>query len=156
MKKIILILIAVLGISLCASAQPRAIGIKFGGVNTFSYQHTLGGENFLELNLGSYNFTSLDFSVAYDFMIAQPKWTDKGTWGFYAGPGISLGSAFDPNYKFGFGVFGQVGLEYTFWFPLQLAIDLHPGFNIATGQNGTSGYFNLFCLVPALSVRYRF
>jgi len=156
MKKLLVIFIAIFCISFCVSAQPRAIGLKLGGVNSISYQHTLGGENFLELNLGSYTLNSLDISAAYDFMIAQPKWTDKGIWGFYVGPGLSLGSGFNGNYIFGLGAFAQVGLEYTFWFPLQLAADLHPGFNFVARDDISQVYFNILCIVPSISVRYRF
>ena len=88
-------------------------------------------------------------------MIAQPQWTSRGEWGFYAGPGVALGGGavkvdgVNHGY-FSAGVAGQVGLEYTFWFPLQLSFDLKPqlGFGFNYGFH--------FNIMPSLGVRYRF
>ena len=52
MKKIILIAAAVLGFALAASAQPRAIGGRVGYGLEASYQHTIGGADFVEVNAG--------------------------------------------------------------------------------------------------------
>ena len=153
MKRIILIAALALGVAFAAAAQPRAIGVRLGYGGEISYQHTLGGANFVEANLGSLGFVGLDISATYNFMIAQPNWTDRGEWGFYAGPGLSLGF----GHNFNFAIQGQVGLEYTFWFPLQLAIDLKPQIGFWAGH-GNAGFFTegLYGFAPSLSVRYRF
>ena len=119
-------------------------------------------------------------------MVARPAWTEKGSWAIYTGPGLSLGYVQDwvlyktenlryhPNdYGFMLAVAVQAGLEYTFWFPLQLAVDLRPQFGLHINDGissridhftdridykGKTGYYNngWFGFVPTLSVRYRF
>ena len=87
-------------------------------------------------------------------MLAQPDWTNRGEWGVYAGPGAALGIAFGNPGAFNIAAAGQVGLEYTFWFPLQLSLDIRPQLGLWTG-GGTAGfYFGGWC--PALGIRYRF
>jgi len=150
MKKIILIAAMVLGFSVAASAQPRAVGIKLGWGVEASYQHSFGAD-FLEANLGLNNFNSLDGSVVYNFMIAQPNWTDRGEWGFYAGPGAAVGmNLIGDNSYFHLAAAGMVGLEYKFWFPLQLSFDLRP----TLGYGFNYGFH--WSVMPALGVRYAF
>ena len=153
MKKIILIAAMVLGFAVAAAAQPRAVGIRGGYGIEATYQHTLG-TNFLEANLGLNGFNALNFAATYNWMLAQPQWTDRGEWGVYAGPGAAVGLGFGPVSSFNLAACGQVGLEYTFWFPLQLSLDIRPqlGFVTAGGHGGF--YFGGWC--PALGVRYRF
>ncbi len=157
MKKIILIAAMVLGFAVAASAQPRAIGGKLGWGVEASYQHTVRGADFVEVTAGLNDFSALNASAIYNFMIAQPAWTSRGEWGFYAGPGLSVGANFinvdaDGNNHayFHLSAAGMVGLEYTFWFPLQLSFDLKPqlgfGFNHGFHWN----------IMPSLGVRYRF
>lgn len=146
MKKIVLIAAMVLGFTFAASAQPRAIGARLSYGAELSYQHTLG-QNFLEADLGLGDFRYLNVAATYNFMIAKPDWTDRGEWGFYAGPGIALGAGKD---LFNVGVAGQVGLEYTFWFPLQLSIDMRPQLGLVGDHFGLWGWY------PQLGVRYRF
>lgn len=150
MKKIILIAAMVLGFSVAASAQPRAVGIKLGWGVEASYQHSFGAD-FLEANLGLNNFNSLDGSVVYNFMIAQPNWTSRGEWGFYAGPGAAVGMNLigDHSY-FHLAAAGMVGLEYKFWFPLQLSFDLRP----TLGYGFNYGFH--WSVMPSLGVRYAF
>ena len=153
MKKILAIAVLALGISFAAAAQPKAIGLRWGWNFEASYQHNVNGADFVEANLGTFGFNSFDVSSTYNFMIAQPAWTDRGEWGFYAGPGLAF-SFFSGTT---IAVQAQVGLEYTFWFPLQLAIDLKPQFGAWIG-NHASGFYTggLYGFAPALSVRYRF
>ncbi len=148
MKKFVLIMAALVTFAAIASAQPRSIGLRVTDAVEATYQHTTGpNENFVELDLG-YDFPGW-FNVAaiYDFMIVQPNWTSRGEWGFYAGPGLALGAG---KSKFAAGLAVNVGLEYTFWFPLQLAFDVRPEFGYCDHS------FNCWAWYPALSVRYRF
>ena len=161
MKKIILMAVLALGITIAANAQPRAIGGRLAYGVEASYQHTVQGADFVEANLGLFGFGSLNATATYNFMIAQPAWTDRGEWGFYAGPGASLGYHFANAVTIS--AVGQVGLEYTFWFPLQLSVDLRPQIGIAAGKNiGPNGQDvafytgGLFVFVPTIGVRYRF
>ena len=157
MRKLILIAALVFGVTVAASAQPRAIGGRLAYGVEASYQHNLGGENFVEADFGLCYYSALNATATYNFMIAQPAWTDRGEWGFYAGPGASLGYSFVGYDEFVFGVVGQVGLEYTFWFPLQLSVDLRPQIGLAAGNGGARFYTEgLFGFVPTIGVRYRF
>jgi hypothetical protein len=149
MKKIILMAVAVLGFAVAGAAQPRAVGIRGGYGLEASYQHTLG-ENFIEADLGLYTFTAVNLGATYNWMIAQPQWTDRGEWGVYAGPGANLGLGL--NGWFNVAVCGQVGLEYTFWFPLQLSVDIRPSLGFSTGDEPL--YFGGF--YPCIGVRYKF
>lgn len=155
MKKIILTAVLAAFVAAAATAQPRAIGLRAGWGAEASYQHTLGDINFIEADLGLYTVNSLNLAVTYNFMIAQPNWTDRGEWGFYAGPGAALGTKIlEDNSSFYLAVAGQAGLEYTFWFPLQLSADIRPQFGFAFGDNAFYG--EALSFVPTLSVRYRF
>ncbi len=145
MKKILLVAALVLGITAAASAQPRALGIRGLLGAELSYQHNLGSANFLEadLGLGTLGGNYLNVSATYNFMIAE----FGDGFGFSAGPGAALSGG---NDLFGVGIAGQVGIEYTFHFPLQLSIDWRPQIGL------WSGGFNLWGYGPALGVRYRF
>lgn len=152
MKKIILVAAMVLGFAVAAIAQPRAIGLRAGWGAELSYQHDLGG-NFIQADLGLNTFNAINVTAVYNFMIARPQWTEEGEWGFYAGPGAGVGMSFgtkDSEGYFHVAVAGMVGLEYTFWFPLQISLDVKPaiGFGIDHGLH--------WGLMPALGVRYRF
>lgn len=154
MKKIIIIAALALGFAVAASAQPRAIGGRLAYGLEASYQHTVRGADFVEANLGLFGFGAIDATATYNFMIAQPDWTSRGEWGFYAGPGASLGYGF--NNSFHIAAVGQVGLEYTFWFPLQLSVDLRPQFGVAVHDGAHFYTGDLFGFVPTIGVRYRF
>lgn len=158
MKKIFLVAAAILGLAIAATAQPRALGARLGYGVEASYQHTFQGADFMEATVGLFG-TGFNATASYNYMLAQPYWTDRGEWGIYAGPGASIGYGIDLKhevYNFNVALVGQVGIEYTFWFPLQLSIDLRPQIGLAFGdgvhfyQNGLLGF------TPCLSVRYRF
>lgn len=144
MKKIIAILVAALAVTFAASAQPRAVGLRVGYGVDASYQHTLAGENFLEVDLGLTGFRFLDIHASYNFIFASPTWT-TGEWNLYVGPSVGL-VGFDGGAQLGLG--GLVGIEYTFNFPLQLSFDVRPEARI--GSNGG------FACYPTLGIRYRF
>ncbi len=151
MKKIILIAAMALGFAVAASAQPRSIGLKLGWGVDLSYQHSVNTD-FVELDLGLSNFNAFNFAGIYNFMIAQPAWTDRGEWGFYAGPGAALGMGLTSENKyFHLAAAGMIGLEYAFWFPLQLSFDLRPQIGAHFGGNGL-----YWSIMPALGIRYRF
>ena len=150
---IFLILVTALGVS----AQPKSLGVRIGGECQISYQHNDGpGGNFLELDMGVQALgKGLSAAAAYNFMIAQPQWTEKGQWGFYVGPAVKLAYVWMGGYL----VAGaQVGLEYTFGFPLQISLDIRPAVGVA--MEGKCAFFfggeALYGSVPAISLRYRF
>ena len=144
MKKAFVILAAVLGFAVVASAQPRALGVRAGWGGELSYQHTLGASNFAELDLGWFH-NGIDVAGIYDFMIY-----DNGGFGFYAGPGANVGlfSTDDAKNAIALGVGGQVGLEYKFPIPLQISLDWRPMYFF--GDHGFDYYG------AALGIRYLF
>ena len=174
-------------LSLTSNAQPRAVGLRFGvtGLEA-SYQHTLG-KNFIEAEAGmdfGYGGPGFKASASYNFVFARPAWSDRGSWALYAGPGLAMGYVSDrttytvlvsggmgelparihpADHGFMLSFTGQVGLEYNFWFPLQLSVDIRPyfGFHINDGfysYRSKTGFYNygMMGFIPSLSVRYRF
>ena len=124
-------------------------------------------------------------TAIYNFIWARPNWTTQGSWAIYAGPGLSLGFVDDQvpyeigdaiigHYDNGFmiGVVGQVGIEYAFRFPLQLALEVRPCFGLhvndgkfrdrdtglTVNYGGKTGFYDngLLGFVPSLSIRYCF
>ena len=156
MKKIILIAAMALGFVVTAVAQPRAIGVRLGNGLEVSYQHTLDN-NFIQADLGLMGFgANINANATYNWTLAKPQWTDRGEWSVYAGPGAGLGLGWVGGASyFNFGVVGMVGLEYTFWFPLQLSIDLRPQIGCVFAKNVGAAFYS-DSWVPALSVRYKF
>ena len=160
MKKLIMIAAAALCLAASAFAQPKAIGLRggllFGGAAQVSYEHWINDPDFLEVDLGintNRYGNGFDLIGTYNWMFARPDWTAQGDWGIYAGAGASLGSYyyFDTVEKTSayLGLVAQVGMEYTFWFPLQLAVDIRP--ILGLGAHGLCTWFS-----PTLAVRYAF
>ena len=73
MKKILIIVIAAFALCATAAAQPKAIGARLGWGGQLSYEHFLGGSNFLEVDAGLYGWKGISLSgdISYNFMIAQ-------------------------------------------------------------------------------------
>ena len=152
MKKILLI--AVLAVaSLAAYAQPRAIGANLGSGLGFSYQHGFGEANMLDVAvsvpvLGGWGIGG---KVTYDWIDpfgATVPWNEKGEWHWYMGVGGSGGIyGFNaPNWYVG--AAGHFGIEYDFWFPLQLSLDWRPTIGVVGNHadNGGGIGFNLLGL----------
>jgi len=158
MKKILLTAVLTVSVILAANAQPRAIGARLGwGSQEISYQHYIGNQ-FLEADLGTANFKSIQLYALYNWIIANPGWTSKGEWYIYGGAGIGGGYAnfsSDPSYGY-LGVAGQIGLEYQFDFPLALSADFRPLIGPKFGDGG--GFYNKwdYMFIPSIGVRYLF
>lgn len=158
MKKALLIIAVLVSSAAVALAQPKSIGGRLGnyGVDVSYENYVSRGADFLEFGLGLDNgFSTSSFHVdgIYNFMIIQPNWTSVGTWGFYAGPGASVASwknSDDENTVYA-GFVGNVGLEYTFSFPLQLSVDFRPRLMFGDGGVRGDGPFSL-----GVGVRYAF
>ena len=160
MRRFLLTLIATFASVFIASAQPKALGLRVGMDCQLSYEHNMrGSADFLEADLGVefvYGYAvGLNAAVGYNFMIAQPGWTQKGHWGFYAGPAVKAGYLWVGGYL---AVGAQVGLEYSFDIPLQVSLDIRPAVGVAM----EGGSFNIYGAeailgsIPCLSLRYRF
>jgi hypothetical protein len=192
MKRTILTAILV-ATSIISFAQPKAAGLRLGitGIEA-DYQYTIQKNQFVEggigldFGFGANSNAGLKATGTYNFIWARPAWTEKGKWALYAGAGATLGWVNDEIHfdigdaiihyldnGFMLGLCGQVGLEYTFWFPLQISLDLRP--TIAMHVDGGKDYMNpitgnmerhdphvgfydngLLGLIPHISVRYSF
>ena len=166
MKKLLLIaVLAVAGVA-AAVAQPRAIGLNLGTGNGISYQHSLGEANMLDVAVQVPVLTEglgLGGIVTYDwinpFGTAIP-WDYQGTWNWYLGVGGSAGvygllSTEYANHWYA-GVAGHVGIEYQFWFPLQLSLDLRPTIGVDnTADKLGFGLGGIYSGI-SLGVRYLF
>ena len=151
MKKIILAAALVLGLTVAASAQPRAIGVRIGNGGEISYQHSMGS-NFLEVD-GGLGLGLVDgvFNVGatgiYNFMISE----FGNGFGFYAGPGAGVGLALGEVNYLAISAGGMVGIEYNFNFPLQISLDFRQHIGIGFSGNGIWAPSSI-----GLGLRYQF
>ena len=179
MKKYLFVAVLALA-SVMAYAQPRAIGANLGSNLGFSYQHGFGDANMLDVAVyvpwssGYYNIMGvkgvnwgLGGIVTYDWIDpfnAPVPWNEKGEWHWYMGVGGAGGVIFPKN-GIGaggwVGAAGHIGIEYDFWFPLQLSLDWRPVLGVAMGDNGMGGTnvdFNKGGLYDGITIgiRYKF
>ena len=162
MKKsfILAALMVVFGATM-AYAQPRAIGGNIGGGIGLSYQHGFGASNMLDVAIDVpqfWNGAGIGGTVTYDWIDpfgTSVPWNEKGEWHWYMGVGGAAG-------MYGFkapvgyvGVAGHIGIEYDFWFPLQLSLDWRPNIGFVLGKDfhdfNRSGFYGI-----SLGVRYKF
>ena len=133
--------------AVAATAQPRALGARIGNGAEISYQHSMDA-NFLQIDggLGVFgdNTMSIGATGVYNFMISE----FGDGFGFYAGPGASIGLGVGEANYLNLGVAGMVGIEYNFDFPLQLSLDFRQHIGIGNGFWCPSSV--------GLGVRYRF
>ena len=155
MKKFVVIAIA-LFTAAAVYAQPRAIGGRLGYGLELTYQHSLG-DNMIELDLGLPGFSGLEAAATYDWLFPINSWNEAGSWNWYAGVGAGLGMYGFKNIVGFAGVAGRIGVEYNFWFPMNISLDWRPVIGPHFGNNGAG--FNMVGLFQggiALSVRYLF
>lgn len=138
MKKLFIVCALILGITVAAAAQPRALGVRLGGDLQISYQHSFGS-NFLEVDLGTTAISAPAVSAGYDFSLL-----DSNNFCIYLGPSASL--AFWDGLLVGIGA--QIGVEYAIpSIPLNLSLDWKPTYFIAE---------TFIPYSAALGIRYRF
>lgn len=163
MKKLFLLSITVLGFTFAASAQDiskNALGLRLGDSDGFgaeiSYQHALGDNNRLELDLGWRDGNNYDgFKLAGLYQWVMPL---DGNFNWYVGAGGGLGS-FSINVPGGMDVTdtfifaaGDIGIEYNFDIPLLLSLDFRP--EIGFGDDAYNN--NDLDFDIALGIRYQF
>lgn len=159
MKKFMMIAVmAVMSIAY-AAAQPRAIGANLGYGAAFSYQHSLGDANMIDLAVEVPMFAGIGASCTYDWIDpfgATVPWNEKGEWHWYMGVGAGLGMAGWKAEGGYVGAVGHFGIEYDFWFPMQLSLDWRPNVGAVFGK-GFAG-FNTSGLYSGISlgIRYKF
>ena len=164
MKKIFLLALVLIGFTTIASAQDisnNAIGLRLGDNDGFggeiSYQHALGSNNRLEVDLGIRSGNDYDgFKLAG---LYQWVWNIDGGFNWYAGVGGGLGSysfdnvpnGFDDSETFVFAA-GDIGIEYNFDIPLILSLDARPEIGFGDEFYGNDDLdFDI-----ALGIRYQF
>lgn len=166
MKKLILstaFLFAVVFGMQAQNISKNALGLRLGDNDGFggelSYQRKLSGNNRLELDLG---FRNTEYYDAFK-LAAIYQWTwkiDKGFY-WYAGVGGGVGSWKQNFKKFGVDyndsgaiifVAGDLGIEYNFDVPIQIALDIRPELYF----NSENYREDNFAPDLALSIRYRF
>lgn len=160
MKKLGLLVLLMVAMATAAFAQPRAIGARLGYGAEVSYQHLVSETNMVNIDLGLPGFNGLEAAATYDWINPgglDIPWEHKGDWNWYAGVGAGAGF-YGFHYLTGFvGAAGRIGVEYNFWFPLQLSLDWRPlvgaYFNEYGAGFNTSGLWHGGI---ALGVRYVF
>ena len=141
MKKFIIVCAATLLAVVAVNAQPRAIGGRVAYGVGFSYQHSMGLDNMISVDVDFPGYSGgIGAAATYDWIFPITSWTQKGEWNWYAGAGAGFGFAWPEVVKheeagiktrtsaggFNIGVAGRIGVEYNFWFPLQLSVDWRP------------------------------
>jgi len=161
MKKLFLLLMALIGLSFTTSAQQiadNALGLRLGDSDGFgaeiSYQRGIGDNNRLEFGLGwrdGKNFTAIRVTGLYQWV-----WTLDGNFNWYAGVGggfasYSLDGLPDGADDSDTSLFaaGDIGIEYNFDIPLLISLDFRP--EIGFGDFNDDVDFDI-----ALGLRYQF
>ncbi len=162
MKRTILLLFCMAGFAFTTQAQnisKNAIGLRFGGGNGYgaeiSYQRLVSGNNRLEFDLGFRN----DDDYYHSFKLTglyQWIWNIEGGFNWYVGVGGGVGSVnVDHHHYHNDGAFafiaGDIGIEYDFNIPLQIALDFRPELFFTNYD-----YYDDFGPDLALAIRYRF
>ena len=120
--------------------------------------------------------TTVQAAATYDWIDpfnAPIPWNEKGEWHWYMGVGGAGGYGWNANiavaggtgsagnsWNWGYiGAAGRIGIEYDFWFPLQLSLDWRPtlGAGLFDDMNGGARaglYWEMSCI--SLGVRYKF
>ena len=162
MKKLILILVAALSIS-AVSAQEWAVGARLGSGAQAVAQLKFSNDNYLEARFGaswinplvtittvtnngyrvSESRVTADFSILYNWHIADMDWTPKaGRWFFDAGVGVNVGGKANFAYVGAAGM-ARLGIAFNDA-PVSLSLDWTPAFGprIAYAQGNSWCVFN--------------
>lgn len=149
-----------------AQIAKDALGGRLNGGNDFgigpeiSWQHALGDNNRMELDLGFRNHPNYDavkLTGLYHWVF-----NIEGGFNWYVGAGAGVGFVdydnngpwYDDDYDGPEHLIltgaGDIGIEYNFPFPMQLAIDVRPEAYFSPG------YFDWFEPNVGFSIRYLF
>lgn len=159
MKKFFLVAMMALVSVAFVNAQPRSIGANLGADLGFSYQHGFGEQNMLDVAVSIPAWLGLSGKVTYDWIDpfnAPVPWNEKGEWHWYMGVGGGVGMYGFNDIDWFAGVAGHIGIEYDFWFPMQLSLDWRPTIGVTSLGYETVG-FDLWGLYGlSLGIRYLF
>lgn len=166
MKNSILLLLLIVAFGFQANAQEiakNAIGIRLSESDGFgpevNYQRALGDSNRLELGFAYHSkryWEAVKLTGIYQWV-----WNIDGGFNWYAGPGLGVGIVSYDRYRnnppfyeeyresdaFAF-LTGDIGIEYSFDFPLLVSFDFRPQFNM--------GYRDDVSFDVGISARYQF
>lgn len=162
MKKIFALLVLVVASVSLAVAQPRAIGGRLAYGLEASYQHGMGENNMISVDFGFPGFWGLEAAATYDWINPfgadfSKVWEHKGMWNWYMGVGAGIGMWGWHNPVGYVGVAGRIGVEYNFWFPLQLSVDWRPIIGPNFGKNYVGFHADgLYAGGISFGVRYLF
>lgn len=163
MKKIALLFVFAVAMATAAFAQPRAVGVRIGYGAGASYQHSMGENNMIEVEVALPAFNAIEAAATYDWInpggLVFPE-VGKGKFNWYAGVGAGVGYDWGrwwySAYAFG-GVAGRIGVEYNFEFPLQLSVDWRPLIGVEGNKYGVGFYADgLYSGAIAVGARYTF
>ncbi len=135
MRKILIVLAIVLGLSASASAQ--SFGVKLLGVqyNTFDPGRGTG----LQVALSTLFFS---FDLEVNYIIGRETISDDRKFSLFYGAGAHAGFlGFFSFGAIGFGAHGIVGLEYLIQPSTSIGVSLHPGISFYTQGFGVLPYF---------------
>ena len=94
MKKFIIVCAATLLAVVAVNAQPRAIGGRVAYGVGFSYQHSMGLDNMISVDVDFPGYSGgIGAAATYDWIFPITAWTQKGEWNWYAGVGAGFGFA---------------------------------------------------------------
>ena len=161
MKKVLFVAVLAMA-SIMAYAQPRAIGVRLGYGAQVSYEHALGSSNMISLEVGVPYFAALEASCTYDWIDpfgAAVPWNNRGEWHWYMGVGGAFQTTWTNPGAMIIGAAGRIGIEYDFWFPLQLSLDFRPTLGVAIpyGGSGKAGFgYDVYGSGIGLGIRYKF
>ena len=151
MKKLLLVLVAVMGLTFAANAQynGKAIGVRLGGgyytCGEISYQ-TPVGNNRAELNAGWANSDFASVTGIYQWL-----GNITGDWGWFVGPGANLG--YCVNHGFGVAAVLEGGIEWNpQGIPFQFTLDARPSWDFIKREGCA---YNGFAVGGALGIRYK-
>ena len=152
MKKLLLVLVAVMGLTFAANAQynGKAIGLRFNGGNHYnggeiSYQMPLGSARG-EVNVGWANSDFVSLTGFYQWL-----GNITGDFGWFVGPGANLG--FCINHGFGVAAAIEGGIEWNPQsIPLQFTLDVRPMWNFIRREGCA---YNGFAIGGGLGIRYK-
>ena len=161
MKKLFLLLMALVGFTFTAQAQDiadNAIGLRLGDSDGFgaeiSYQKSIGDTNRLEFGLGwrdGNNYSALRAVGLYQWVFGL-----DGNFNWYTGVGGGLASYSLDDVAPGVDdsstsllVAGNIGIEYNFNIPLLISLDFRP--ELGFGDINDDLDFDI-----ALGLRYQF
>lgn len=152
MKKLLLVLVAIMGLTYAASAQDsgRAIGVRLGsGTGSgaeFSFQQLIGSNNRIELDAGYSTGQYLNFAAAYHW-----RFPIAGEFNWFIGPALNLGYCI--NHGLGLSAGVQGGAEWNPEnLPLQISLDGRPLYDFLMDPNCA---YKGFYYGVALGVRYK-